>query len=391
MISWPLVTLAQVCEKPQYGAIAKGSDVPIGPRFVRQTDITSGRIDWSSVPFCDLPPSDFDKFAILPGDVLISRLGNGVGNAATVYDTKGAVFAGYLVRFQARASKADPAFIGYQLQSDAWRQHVSGFRSGAAQPTLNAQQMGEFQFLFPPLHEQRGIAATLGALDDKIESNRRAYSLLRELGMARFEYVISRGNERRLPLSDVSISIARGIVPNYADDDPLAPLVLNQRCVRDGRISLGPARRMVDRQVAIAKKASSGDILVNSTGTGTLGRVGRWHKGSIFVDGHVSVVKPNSNVVPSTVLAYALFGREMDIEGLATGSTGQTELSPTMLGSLKVALPSVDFATELEGDLFALERRSVQLEHEMLLLGQLRDALLPELLSGRIRVSEAVA
>ncbi|KJF16624.1 restriction endonuclease subunit S [Acidithrix ferrooxidans] len=285
--------------------------------------------------------------------------------------------------------EVDTLFMYYLLGS--MKDEFERRANGSTFKEISGSTLSAIEVLLPPLEEQRGIAATLGALDDKIESNRRAYSLLRELGMARFEYVISRGNERRLPLSDVSISIARGIAPNYADDDPLAPLVLNQRCVRDGRISLGPARRMVDRQVAIAKKASSGDILVNSTGTGTLGRVGRWHKGSIFVDGHVSVVKPNSDVVPPTVLAYALFGREMDIEGLATGSTGQTELSPTMLGSLKVALPSVDFATELEGDLFALERRSVQLEHEILLLGQIRDALLPELLSGRIRVSEAVA
>ena len=285
--------------------------------------------------------------------------------------------------------EVDTLFMYYLLGS--MKDEFERRANGSTFKEISGSTLSAIEVLLPPFEEQRGIAATLGALDDKIESNRRAYSLLRELGMARFEYVISRGNERRLPLSDVSISIARGIAPNYADDDPLAPLVLNQRCVRDGRISLGPARRMVDRQVAIAKKASSGDILVNSTGTGTLGRVGRWHKGSIFVDGHVSVVKPNSYVVPPTVLAYALFGREMDIEGLATGSTGQTELSPTMLGSLKVALPSVDFATELEGDLFALERRSVQLEHEILRLERTRDALLPELLSGRIRAPEAVA
>ena len=245
--------------------------------------------------------------------------------------------------------------------------------------------------VLPPIGVQRAIAAVLGALDDKIESNRRAYSLLRELGMARFEHVLSRGNERRLPLSDVSISIARGIAPNYADHDPLAPLVLNQRCVRDGRISLAPARRMVDRQVAITKKASSGDILVNSTGTGTLGRIGRWHMGNIFVDGHVSVVRPNSEVVLPTVLAYALFSRETDIEDLATGSTGQMELSPTNLGSLKVSLPSVDFSSELEDELITIESKSVQLEQEILRLERTRDALLPELLSGRIRAPEAVA
>ena len=171
-MTWPEVSLAEVSEKPQYGASARGSDTRVGPPFVRQTDIARGRIDWFTVPYCDLDPSDFAKYAIRPGDLLISRLGNGVGNAATVREARGAVFAGYLVRFQPRTDVVVPEFVGYQLQSPAWRQHVSSFRSGAAQPTLNAQQMGEFTFRLPPMEVQRSIAATLSALDDKIESNR---------------------------------------------------------------------------------------------------------------------------------------------------------------------------------------------------------------------------
>lgn len=162
MTPWRRVTLASVSNKPQYGANAKGSSTPVGPRFVRQTDITQGRVDWSSVPYCALDPSEISKYAVHPGDLLISRLGNGVGNAATVRETNDAVFAGYLVRFQPKAEVAVPEFVGYQLQSSAWRQHVSSFRSGAAQPTLNAQQMGSFSFLLPPVEEQRAISATLG-------------------------------------------------------------------------------------------------------------------------------------------------------------------------------------------------------------------------------------
>lgn len=184
MTAWRDVALADVCRKPQYGAIAKGSEHPIGPRFVRQSDITSGRIDWRSVPYCDLDPADFEKYAIHAGDLLISRLGAGVGTAATVDDDNGAVFAGYLVRFQPHTQGADPRFLGYQLHSSEWWNHVNGFRFGAAQPTLNAQQMGAFRFSLPPIEEQQRIAATLGALDDKINSNHSAIEYTEQLGAA---------------------------------------------------------------------------------------------------------------------------------------------------------------------------------------------------------------
>src|SRR4051794_36202506 len=100
MDDWAPVTLAKVCAKPQYGANAKGTDKPLDPRFVRQTDIVGGRIDWDSVPYCELDESEIHKYAIFSGDLLISRLGNGVGNAITVRDANEAVFAGYLVRFR---------------------------------------------------------------------------------------------------------------------------------------------------------------------------------------------------------------------------------------------------------------------------------------------------
>lgn len=186
MSSWPTASLAEISAKPQYGAIAKGRELPPGPLFVRQTDITGGKIDWETVPFCDLDADSTERYQLRRGDLLISRLGNGVGNAATVMEDRAdAVFAGYLVRFQPNQEEADARFVGYQLQSRRWRDHVTSFRSGAAQPTLNAQQMGDFKFLLPSLPEQRAIAATLGALDDKIESNRRQRQLLRELGLGR--------------------------------------------------------------------------------------------------------------------------------------------------------------------------------------------------------------
>jgi type I restriction enzyme S subunit len=243
-----------------------------------------------------------------------------------------------------------------------------------------------YYLLASPIEEQRGIAATLGALDDKIESNRRASEILRQLGKAE---VNARIGERRSILSDLVLSIARGVTPKYADGDPAAPLVLNQRCIRDNWVSTDAARHMHDRNVAGAKRVSSGDILVNSTGTGTLGRVGRWHHGSIFADSHISIVKPDASKIGPTVLAYLLFDRESDIEDMATGSTGQTELSPSRLGQLELTLPSAEDSEELEPILDAFEDRAASLHAENNHLASLRDTLLPELLSGRIRVPEA--
>lgn len=212
MSGWPLVKLSEVCDKPQYGAIARGTKSGEGPLFVRQTDISRGRINWTSVPFCDLEASEFEKYRLHKGDILVSRLGAGVGNSATVDQTRDAVFAGYLVRFQPKRDICIPEFVGYQLQSHRWRQHVGGIRSGAAQPTLNAQQMGDFSFQLPPLKTQESIVGLLGKFDEMFETGRHLIQSLEELGSTVLADQLEEGVEYA-PLGDCLLVIETGQRP----------------------------------------------------------------------------------------------------------------------------------------------------------------------------------
>lgn len=387
MTEWQQVTLAGVCNKPQYGAIAKGSAQRSGPRFVRQTDIASGRIDWASVPFCDLPASDFAKYALCPGDLLISRLGNGVGNAATVHDANEAVFAGYLVRFQPRPTLAASDFVGYQLQSDAWRQHVSGFRSGAAQPTLNAQQMGEFPFALPPLPEQRAIARTLCALDDKIESNRRAIGLASKLIDTTAERVTS--DLSTTPLGTLVTTSKVGSNPAKLDIDAVDHYSL-------------PA---FDAE-ALPERVSPETIMSNKTLVP--------HRAILLSRLNPRIerfwwVTPENGVPALASTEFSTLVNETDI-GLAaawlalrspgfrevlpmrvTGTSGSHQrvrpedlLAIDVPDTRKLVKPLLEQALSLLEYIEMARRQSAK-------LAALRDSLLPELLSGRIRVPVEVA
>lgn len=287
------------------------------------------------------------------------------------------------------ASTVDPWFLTYALFAQTPQLLGMVHQAGHGTGVLATDRLRALPIFLPPLKEQRRIAGVLGVLDDLIETDRRARGLLRELGRAKVAEATAMDAPRCCELGELTVSISRGITPKYSDDDTSAPLVLNQRCVRDNWVSTEPARRMLDREVPSAKKIDSGDVLVNSTGVGTLGRVGRWHSGSIFADSHISIVKADPTKVSPTVLAYLLFAREADIEGMSTGSTGQTELSPARLGQLVVELPTRAREHELEALLAAFENKAASLRDEEASLVALRDVLLPELLSGRVRVPEA--
>jgi type I restriction enzyme S subunit len=134
-------------------------------------------------------------------------------------------------------------------------------------------------------------------------------------------------------LSDVAEYISRGITPSYTEET--GTIVINQKCVRGGEVSLEESRYhdAAKKKVPAEKILRKWDILVNSTGTGTLGRVGQivCDMPQATVDSHVTIVRPAGSIDPA-YLGYALKWRQPYIEALAEGSTGQTELSRFRLG-----------------------------------------------------------
>lgn len=145
-------------------------------------------------------------------------------------------------------------------------------------------------------------------------------------------------------LSDVAEYISRGITPSYTEET--GTIVINQKCVRGGEVSLEESRyhNTAKKKVPTDKILRKWDILVNSTGTGTLGRVGQivCDMPQATVDSHVTIVRPSGRVDPA-YLGYALKWRQPYIEALAEGSTGQTELSRFRLGDeITIPLPSLE-------------------------------------------------
>jgi type I restriction enzyme S subunit len=143
------------------------------------------------------------------------------------------------------------------------------------------------------------------------------------------------------PLKEVTSFIKRGITPKYVEDDGIC--VLNQKCIRDGRVSLDPAR-LTNKNIHInaEKVLQNGDILINSTGTGTLGRTAPFFYSNgieqAVVDTHVTIVRPETGTVNARYLAYVLRQCEPTIVNMAKGATNQVELSARDVGLLPIKL-----------------------------------------------------
>ena len=186
-INAPLMSLAEIAESIHYGYTASASQEPIGPKFLRITDIVAPQIDWETVPYCKIEETSMDKYRLRPGDIVIARTGATVGYAKLIRDDRSSIFASYLVRIRIDTAKADPGYVGRVVESSFYKRFVLSNVGGAAQPNANARVLSSFRLPIPPQAFQARIASVLSAYDDLIENNHRRIRLLEQAGSMLYE------------------------------------------------------------------------------------------------------------------------------------------------------------------------------------------------------------
>ena len=132
-------------------------------------------------------------------------------------------------------------------------------------------------------------------------------------------------------LGEVTAFIAKGIPPKYTEEENENTIrVLNQKCNRNFEISYNESRihDCEKKKVPVDKMLRAGDVLINSTGTGTAGRVAQMVEVPVptTIDGHMILIRPSEELDP-IYYGYAVKSFQSQIEGLAEGSTGQTEIN----------------------------------------------------------------
>ena len=132
-------------------------------------------------------------------------------------------------------------------------------------------------------------------------------------------------------LGKVTSFITKGIPPKYSDYESESTIwVLNQKCNRNFEISYSDARLHDNnfKKIPENKMLLDGDVLINSTGTGTAGRVAQLQniQKPTTIDGHMILLRPTDDI-DSLYYGYAIKACQSLIEGLAEGSTGQTEIN----------------------------------------------------------------
>ncbi len=388
-----------------------------GMIVIRNFNIKNGELDLSSPSYTDHGSYlERNKRATPePGDIIITREAP-MGEVCMIPDGVECCLGQRMVLLKVDEQKVSNQYLLFALQSEFVQKQISkSDRTGSTVSNLCIPDLKEIEV--PIFENSKAIADVLKAITSKIRVNNLINSELEAMAKTLYDYwfvqfdfpdangkpykasggkmVYNDTLKREIPqdwkvnkLVEITSLIRRGISPKYTEES--GTQVLNQKCIRNQKISFEDSRRhqaiMDDNDERLLKPF---DVLVNSTGVGTLGRVAyvkRLAEKKTTVDSHVSIVRANPDKVCPRYLAWKLMRYQPVIEAAANGSTGQVELSKSFLEDLDVIIPSGSVAKKFSEFVEPIAISVAKRESENEQLISLRDWLLPMLMNGQVTV-----
>jgi len=286
-------------------------------------------------------------------------------------------------------------FLYYYLLSQHGQNAIKSATVGAVQAKLPLKNIQALPMPDISLDEQRAIANILSALDTLIAQNKQINHHLVQIAQVLFKSWFESFDpwNGKFPetwtytnLGNLCSLIAKGITPQY--DESSAEMVINQKCIRNKTIDLSLARRHKPKRIN-EKWLQYGDVLINSTGEGTLGRVAQFFMGdgNITVDSHITIVRPIEEQLVFFIGQWCL-DRECEFAKMASGSTGQTDLPRERLKTMECLLPDSLTLQKFSQILKPIVEMQVAAQKESVRLATLRDTLLPRLMSGEQSIAQ---
>jgi type I restriction enzyme S subunit len=270
----------------------------------------------------------------------------------------------------------DPTYLAYAIKAQT--QDILDLVDEAGHGTgrLNTDQMQALRIGVPSLPEQEAIAATLGAIDDKLDSSRYLIDLIPQLIGAEINAAYDE-SWSRVPVSSLAHFVNGGAYTKDATGT-------GRMVIRIAELNSGPGRSTIynDLDVPDDKLARPGDLLMSWSGS--LG-VYRWTLDEAIINQHIFKVIPAN--YPAWLVHDCLLQVMPTFQSIARDkATTMGHIQRGHLESITVEIPPADVIDRLDVTLAPVWNRLIAAEREILTFRTFQDALMPELLSGRIRV-----
>lgn len=391
---WRTTTLGEledesngVIQTGPFGSQLHASDYSdVGTPVVMPTNIRDLRISTDGIARVSAEHVErLIRHKLQPGDIVYSRRGD-VEKCALVTDAENGWLCGtgcLLVRVG--GPTVDARCLAYALSLPLTRNWISQHAVGATMPNLNTGVLRAVPVHLPPIAVQRSIAATLGALDAKIDSNRRLIAVAERLARAHFSRLfqiddvgtgqplstlVTINPRRTLPAGRASTYVGMASLPEFSAEVyewEQKPAGSGQRFTNGDVLMARITPCLENGKTAVVDMLQPGEVGWGST--------------------EYVVLAPKANITTAWIYCLVRDDRVRDFAIRSmSGTSGRQRFHADRLDQYRITPPAAEALGEFSDIATPLFTRMTQMRDETKRLSTLRDALIPELLSGRVRL-----
>ena len=427
-MEWKEVLLGELVEikhgfafKGEYFTEEKTNDILLTPGNFA----IGGGFQWGKLKFYDGPiPSDY---ILTEGDLVVtmtdlSKAGDTLGYSAIIPYSENLLLHNQRVgKIKTKTSSVDKMYLSYQLRTKTYRNEVLASATGSTVKHTSPAKICAYRFLLPLLDEQKAIASVLGALDDKIENNRRMNETLEEMAQAIFKswfvdfdpvHAKATGNTPAHMDAETAALFPSSFSDNGLPAGWSFSTIEEYGDVITGKTPSTKRSEYYGNEYPFVKIPNMTSVWVTETET-ALSEAGHLtqskkllQKGTVIVSciaspGEVSIVSKPSHTnqqinavvpnedCPTSWLYCALANLRSMVIGMASGGSVTANLNKTDFSLIKIIHSSNAIMNSFDKKVCSLFDKILSNDEENQTLAKLRDILIPKLMSGEIRVKDA--
>ena len=369
--SWLKASLGTLTTKIGSGATPRGGSsvyTSDGVSFIRSQNVYDSRFESNGlVHIDDAAAADLNGVAVQAGDILLNITGDSVARCCIA--PRGilpARVSQHVMIIRPHPEMLDSRYLQGLLVEPQMKSYLLTLAgAGATRPALTKDQIARLEVLLAPLSEQRAIAEVLGALDDKIEANHHVIQMAWSLAAVQFQSITERDEVQFVRLGEVAKLSYGKSLPEHVREPGVVPVFGS-----GGVVGHHSAALVIGPGVIVGRKGTAGAV--------------HWCQSDFFPIDTTFYVR--SDELPMEFLYFVL--RWLGLEHMNSDSAVPGLNRSAALARL-IPLPKreeLDAFTRVASPLTSMV---AAIERESEALTAMRDALLPKLLSGELRVKDA--
>lgn len=380
-------------------------------RLIQLADIGDGCFINKSRKFLSTAKANNLKCTFIEtGNILVARMPEPLGRACIFPGLDCRAVAAVDVCILKPDEQIDTYWLMFFINSPFFRRDICARSFGTTRIRISRKNLISLEVVLPPLSEQKRIAEILSSVDDAILATEKVIEQSKKLKKGLMQELLTKGightkfkkteigeipeEWRKVKCDEITSFLSRGKAPKYSDKNS-GVLVINQKCVRNGRVE-GLHARLHDsskKQINENIFLKQFDICINSTGTGTIGRAGIWRQidgNKYFADTHITIFRLiSSEALPdfvNQVFQHGVVQKRLAAECFS-GSTNQMELSKIALAKFSILLPPLSEQKRIVEILNCVDEKIIAGEKFVEQSKKLKSGLMQDLLTGRVRVA----